>query len=85
MKNNGKKTATTLPRLRGALDTRTSTDPRSVWNQSQRILFAVAHQVRRAIRGKLAGHGRARLHPSMISAPSLIGSTEMCIASYATP
>src|SRR5215470_8586152 len=35
------------------------TDPVSVWTQSQRILFAVAHQVRRAIRGKLEGHGRA--------------------------
>jgi RNA polymerase sigma factor (sigma-70 family) len=31
----------------------------SVWKQSQRILFAVAHQVRRAIRLKLDGHGRA--------------------------
>ena len=59
MKTQGKKTAATLPLLRGALDTRTSTDPRSVWNQSQRILFAVAHQVRRAIRVKLDGHGRA--------------------------
>jgi DNA-directed RNA polymerase specialized sigma24 family protein len=35
------------------------TDPLSVWNQSQRILFAVAHQVRRAIRVKLEGHGHA--------------------------
>jgi RNA polymerase sigma factor (sigma-70 family) len=35
------------------------TDPRSVWNQSQRILFAVAHKIRRAIRVKLDGHGRA--------------------------
>jgi DNA-directed RNA polymerase specialized sigma24 family protein len=35
------------------------TDPLSVWNQSQRVLFAVAHQVRRAIRLKLDGYGRA--------------------------
>jgi DNA-directed RNA polymerase specialized sigma24 family protein len=35
------------------------TDPVSVWKQSQRILFAVAHQVRRAIRLKLDGHGHA--------------------------
>jgi RNA polymerase sigma factor (sigma-70 family) len=35
------------------------TDPLSVWKQSQRILFAVAHQVRRAIRVKLDGHGHA--------------------------
>jgi RNA polymerase sigma factor (sigma-70 family) len=34
-------------------------DPLSVWKQSQRILFAVAHQVRRAIRVKLEGHGHA--------------------------
>jgi hypothetical protein len=59
MKTKGKKTAATLPLLRGALHTRTSTDPLSVWNQSQRILFAVAHQVRLAIRVKLDGHGRA--------------------------
>jgi len=48
MNTKGKKTAATLPLLRRALDTRTSTDPLSVWNQSQRILFAVAHKVRRA-------------------------------------
>ena len=59
MKTKGQKTAATLPLVRCALDTRTSTDPRSVWKQSQRILFAVAHQVRRAIRLKLDGHGRA--------------------------
>ena len=35
------------------------TDPLSVWNQSQRILFAVAYKVRRAIRLKLDGHGHA--------------------------
>jgi RNA polymerase sigma factor (sigma-70 family) len=35
------------------------TDPLTVWNQSQGILFAVAHQVRRAIRLKLDGHGHA--------------------------
>jgi RNA polymerase sigma factor (sigma-70 family) len=37
------------------------TDPLSVWKQSQRILFAVAHQVRRAIRVKLEGHGRTEV------------------------
>ena len=63
MKTKGKKTAATLPLLRGALGARKSTDPRSVWNQSQRILFAVAHQVRRAIRVKLDGHGRAEAEP----------------------
>jgi RNA polymerase sigma factor (sigma-70 family) len=63
MKTKDKKTAATLPRLRCALDTRTSTDPQSVWNQSQRVLFAVAHQVRRAIRVKLDGHGRAEAEP----------------------
>ena len=63
MKTKGKKTAATLPLLRCASYTRTSTDPRSVWNQSQRILFAVAHQVRRAIRVKLDGHGRAEAEP----------------------
>ena len=39
------------------------TDPLSVWNQSQRVLFAVAHQVRRAIRLKLDGHGRTEAEP----------------------
>src|SRR6516225_11541870 len=37
------------------------TDPLSVWNQSHRILFAVAHKVRRAIALKLAGHGRVEV------------------------
>jgi RNA polymerase sigma factor (sigma-70 family) len=37
------------------------TDPLSVWNQSHRILFAVAHKVRRAIRLKLDGHGRTEV------------------------
>jgi RNA polymerase sigma factor (sigma-70 family) len=59
MNTKGKKTAATLPLLRCASYTRKSTDPLSVWKQSQRILFAVAHQVRRAIRLKLEGHGRA--------------------------
>src|SRR5215472_14552182 len=36
-------------------------DPLSVWKQCHRILFAVAHQVRRAIRVKLDGHGRAEV------------------------
>jgi DNA-directed RNA polymerase specialized sigma24 family protein len=63
MKTKGKKTAATLPRVRGAIHTRTSTDPVSVWNQSKPILFAVAHKVRRAIRLKLDGHGRAEAEP----------------------
>jgi RNA polymerase sigma factor (sigma-70 family) len=37
------------------------TDPLSVWNQCHRILFAVAHQVKRAIRLKLEGHGRVEV------------------------
>ena len=63
MKIKDKKTAATLPLLRCTIDTRKSTDPLSVWNQSQRILFAVAHQVRLAIRVKLDGHGRAEAEP----------------------
>ena len=63
MKTKGKKTAATLPLVHCALSTRKFTDPVSVWNQSQRILFAVAHQVRRAIRVKLDGHGRAEAEP----------------------
>ena len=39
------------------------TDPLSVWNQSHRIVFAVAHKVRRAIRLKLEGHGRTEVEP----------------------
>ena len=57
MNTKGKKTAATP--LPCALYTPMSTDPLSVWNHSQRILFAVAHKVRRDIRLKLDGHGRA--------------------------
>jgi RNA polymerase sigma factor (sigma-70 family) len=39
------------------------TDLVNVWKQSQRILFAVAYQVRRAIRLKLDGHGRTEAEP----------------------
>jgi DNA-directed RNA polymerase specialized sigma24 family protein len=39
------------------------TDPQSVWNQSHRILFAVAHQVKHAIALKLQGHGRVEVVP----------------------
>jgi DNA-directed RNA polymerase specialized sigma24 family protein len=39
------------------------TDPLRVWNHSQRILFAVAHKVRRAIRVKLDDHGRVQVEP----------------------
>jgi len=35
-----------------------STDPTAIWHASKRILFAVARQVRRAVRLKLEGHGR---------------------------
>jgi RNA polymerase sigma factor (sigma-70 family) len=65
-----KKAAATLPSVRCAICTRKSTetskqprptDPLSVWNQSQRILFAVAHKVRWAIRLKLDGHGHAEV------------------------
>ena len=59
MSTKGKKTAATLSLTRCALYTRQSTDPLSVWNHSQRILFALSHKVRRAIRLKLDGHGRA--------------------------
>jgi RNA polymerase sigma factor (sigma-70 family) len=37
------------------------TDPLSVWNQCHRILFAMAHKVRRAIALKLDGHGRTEV------------------------
>jgi RNA polymerase sigma factor (sigma-70 family) len=62
--------AATLPSVRCPISTRKSTeaskqpcptDPTSVWNQSQRILFAVAHKVRRAIRLNLDGHGHAEV------------------------
>jgi RNA polymerase sigma factor (sigma-70 family) len=66
------KAEATLPSVPCAIYTRTSTeasqqpsptDPLSVWNQSKRILFAVAHKVRRAIRLKLDGHGHAEVEP----------------------
>ena len=72
MNTKGKKTAATLPLVRCAVYTRKSTqaskqpsptDPASVWNQSKRILFAVAHKVRRAIRLKLEGHGHDEVEP----------------------
>ena len=70
MNHHSNKAAATQPLVRCAIDTRKSTeaskqpcptDPLSVWNQSQRILFAVAHKVRRAIRLKLDGHGHAEV------------------------
>src|SRR6516162_7639155 len=76
MKTKGQKTSATLPLLRCALDTRKSTDPQSVWNQSQRILFAVAHQVRRAIRVKLDGHGRAEAEPEELVHDAFIAVME---------
>jgi hypothetical protein len=76
MNTNGKKTAATLPLLRCALHTRTSIDALSVWNQSQRILFAVAHQVRRAIRLKLEGHGRAEAEPEELVHDAFIAVME---------
>jgi RNA polymerase sigma factor (sigma-70 family) len=66
------KAAATLPLVPCAIYTRKATqaskqpnptDPLSVWNQSKRILFAVAHKVRRAIHLKLEGHGHAEVEP----------------------
>jgi len=62
--------AATLPLLRRP------TDPRSVWNQSQRILFAVANKVRRAIRLKLDGHGRAEAEPEELVHDAFIAVME---------
>ena len=76
MKTKGQKTAATLPRLRGASYIGKATDPLSVWNQSQRILFAVAHQVRRAIRVKLDGHGRAEAEPEELVNDAFIAVIE---------
>jgi hypothetical protein len=39
------------------------TDPVAVWQQSKRILFAVARKVKLAIRLKLDGHGRGEAEP----------------------
>jgi RNA polymerase sigma factor (sigma-70 family) len=38
-------------------------DPATNWNESKRILFAVARQVKQAIRLKLNGHGRGEAEP----------------------
>jgi RNA polymerase sigma factor (sigma-70 family) len=76
MKTKGKKTAATLPLVPCAIHTGKSTDPVSVWNQSQRILFAVAHQVRRAIRVKLDGHGRAEAEPEELVHDAFIAVIE---------
>ncbi len=38
-------------------------DAAIVWNQSKRILFAVARKVKQAIRQKLNGHGRGEAEP----------------------
>jgi RNA polymerase sigma factor (sigma-70 family) len=65
-----RKAAATLPLLRRP------TNPLSVWNQSQRILFAVAHQVRRAIRVKLDGHGRAEAEPEELVHDAFIAVME---------
>jgi len=64
------KAAATLPLLRRP------SDPRSVWNQSQRILFAVANKVRRAIRLKLDGHGRAEAEPEELVHDAFIAVME---------
>ncbi|HTU22568.1 MAG TPA: sigma-70 family RNA polymerase sigma factor [Gemmataceae bacterium] len=80
-----KKAAATLPSVRCAIYTRKSaeaskqpspTDPMSVWNHSQRILFAVAHKVRRAIRLKLDGHGRAEVEPEELVHDAFIAVME---------
>jgi RNA polymerase sigma factor (sigma-70 family) len=76
MKTKGKKTAATLPLVPCALYTCKSTDPASVWNQSQRLLFAVAHQVRRAICVKLDGHGRAEAEPEELVNDAFIAVME---------
>ena len=39
------------------------TDPAAVWQQSKRILFAVARKVRQSVRLKLEGHGRGEAEP----------------------
>jgi RNA polymerase sigma factor (sigma-70 family) len=38
--------------------TQVPTDPTAIWDASKRILFAVAKEVRQAVRDKLEGHGR---------------------------
>jgi RNA polymerase sigma factor (sigma-70 family) len=79
------KAAATLPSVRCAIYTRKSTeapkqpsptDPLSVWNQSKRILFAVAHKVRRAIRLKLDGHGHAEVEPEELVHDAFIAVME---------
>jgi RNA polymerase sigma factor (sigma-70 family) len=52
------------------------TDPLSVWNQCHRILFAVAHKIRRAIRLKLHGHGRVEVEPEELVHDSFLAVME---------
>jgi DNA-directed RNA polymerase specialized sigma24 family protein len=49
-------------------------DPSTVWDQSKRILFAVARKVRQAIRLKLVGHGRGEAEPE-----ELVNDAFICI------
>jgi RNA polymerase sigma factor (sigma-70 family) len=85
MNTKGKKTAATLPLVPCAIYTRKSTqaskqpsptDPASVWNQSKRILFAVAHKVRQAIHLKLEGHGHAEVEPEELVHDAFIAVIE---------
>ena len=85
MNHSHEKAAATLPLVRCAVYTRKSTeaskqpsptDPLSVWNQSQRILFAVAHKVRRAIRLKLDGHGCGEVEPEELVHDAFIAVME---------
>jgi RNA polymerase sigma factor (sigma-70 family) len=38
-------------------------DPATIWDQSKRVLFAVARKVRQSVRLKLEGHGRGEAEP----------------------
>ncbi|HTU22925.1 MAG TPA: sigma factor [Gemmataceae bacterium] len=85
MNHPSNKAAATLPVVPCAIYRRKSTrpskqpsptDPASVWNQSQRILFAVAHKVRRAIHLKLEGHGHAEVEPQELVHDAFIAVME---------
>jgi RNA polymerase sigma factor (sigma-70 family) len=50
------------------------TDPAAVWEQSKRILFAVAKKIKLAIRSKLEGHGRGEAEPE-----ELVNDAYICL------
>ncbi|MHB1426565.1 MAG: sigma factor [Gemmataceae bacterium] len=50
------------------------TDPQALWNQSKRILFAVARKVRQAVRLKLEGHARGEAE-----AEELVNDSFICL------